>query len=231
MRKELHDLANTMCMASGHIEIATNLMEEHGYTPQPKVYEYLVKAANNLAVMERALKRARDVAQKHTTSDCIPITLTTSAFQQLVNQASKGYEDIDITVIPVRDSAVIRTLPNFQEIGYRILRNVFSNAVKAGAKSIQLRCTEDESTIQVNIIDDGQGMTEDQLNRIGLGNYTTGGTGEGVRDILDDMYMLGGKVSWKSMGKDLGTVVQFVFEKVEEGEEEEGGTVINLKGA
>ncbi|MCT4615339.1 MAG: HAMP domain-containing histidine kinase [Marinifilaceae bacterium] len=76
-------------------------------------------------------------------------------------------KDIDAKYKVYGDSNMINT----------VIRNLISNAIKFTQKGgkICIKCTEINNMISINIIDDGVGMTPEQIKKIEYG-YTTNGT-------------------------------------------------------
>lgn len=92
----------------------------------------------------------------------------------------------------------------------RILDNCIVNAFRAGqAKNIKLICESDDDVIFLHVKDDGCGMSQHQLERLGLGFSTTGG-GEGVKILIDLLVRAGGAARWNSI-EEVGTSVTLVF--------------------
>jgi len=93
----------------------------------------------------------------------------------------------------------------------RALLNVVRNAVEAGAQTVQIRLVLKESTLEIEVDDDGEGMSKEQIERASEPFFSTkaAGTGLGLaitRQILEDH---GGGLSVESLER--GTRVQLTL--------------------
>lgn len=92
----------------------------------------------------------------------------------------------------------------------RVVDNCIANAFRAGQSEwVLLAATADDDVLQLEIKDGGVGMTQKQLERIGLGFSTTGG-GDGTKILIDLLTRAGGTIRWSSI-KDVGTCVTVTF--------------------
>lgn len=92
----------------------------------------------------------------------------------------------------------------------RVIDNCVANAFRAGGSQWVLLVAErDDGIMRIEVKDGGCGMTQHQLERIGLGFSTTGG-GDGTKILIDLLTRAGGTIRWSSI-KDVGTCVTLSF--------------------
>jgi len=82
----------------------------------------------------------------------------------------------------------------------RALRNVFRNAVEAGARTIDVALARDPDQVRIAVSDDGPGLDEDQLEAIFEPFFTTKsrGTGLGLAISRQELEDVGGYIRCES---------------------------------
>lgn len=108
----------------------------------------------------------------------------------------------------------------------QILRNLFSNAIchLDGGKGVQVRIRNDDDFVTVEVVDDGCGITADDLPRVFERFYradparsrNAGGTGLGLAIVRHLVTAMGGVVSAESVQGE-GTKIRFTLPRVAEG--------------
>ncbi|MCM3033992.1 HAMP domain-containing sensor histidine kinase [Niallia sp. MER 6] len=93
--------------------------------------------------------------------------------------------------------------------------NLIKNAIEAAAKNVQVSIRQNEKEVHIFICDDGEGMSADQLDKLGLPFYSTKekGTGLGLMVTLQIIKELGGK--WRvTSDKKRGTMFHITFSEI-----------------
>ena len=112
------------------------------------------------------------------------------------------YRSISVNIdIPPEASRIVSDRSKLQEIFLNLINNAFEAMEDEGRLDIRAR-TEDSDSINVEVSDDGCGMTEAQLKRVFDPFYTTkidkGGTGLGLSITYGLVNKLGGSVNAES---------------------------------
>lgn len=89
----------------------------------------------------------------------------------------------------------------------RVVDNCVQNSIKANATKIIIEFVEPHppNLVELRIKDNGVGMDDEALKRVGLGFSTSGG-GMGTRVLMDLIIQAGGTIGWKSI-QGIGTEV------------------------
>lgn len=204
LKKQLHEIANSLYIAKGNLEIALDQLDiEH------PMYERFLRSLVQLKVTSKRVSDTRDLLRSEEMKNIKPSTITVKDIQGLITTANSGCAlDIEYENMDICTSASINLKGSFNVGGLLILRNIFSNALKAQATKLKISIIEESKVISLNIEDNGEGITEQDLKSLGFGS-----TCQGVKDIRDLVYDLGGVVEWQSYGKDKGTMVSLTFER------------------
>lgn len=100
-----------------------------------------------------------------------------------------------------------------------ILRNILTNSIKfsKAGQTIKIISSRENQDVVIKVIDEGVGMTQEQLNKINAGTaFTEGGTslekgtGIGIKLMRDLAVTLGGSVLFESV-KEQGTTVTVIL--------------------
>lgn len=87
----------------------------------------------------------------------------------------------------------------------QVFTNMFSNAVDAGAKNIEVRWSEKETTVEIQVIDDGNGMDAETVEHLFEPFFTTkdvgSGTGLGMSISYGIIEEHGGRMDVQSVPK------------------------------
>lgn len=78
-----------------------------------------------------------------------------------------------------------------------VFTNAVENAIKGGATTFKLTAHRTEYYTEYALYDNGRGMTEEQINALGLG-FTRGGHGEGTKFMRQMLSDIGGYAVWES---------------------------------
>lgn len=100
------------------------------------------------------------------------------------------------------------------ELGDRVAQNCIENATRAGATKIIMEYVALENTVEIHIRDNGSGMDDDQLKKIGFRYSTKDGEngGNGIAIVRALVSEAGGIVEWRSI-KGIGTSVIITLRK------------------
>ncbi|WOD65534.1 HAMP domain-containing histidine kinase (plasmid) [Niallia taxi] len=93
--------------------------------------------------------------------------------------------------------------------------NIIKNSIEAAAKNVSVKISQNKKQVDIFIVDDGEGLTTDQIDKLGLPFYSTKekGTGLGLMVTLQIIGEMGGK--WRvTSDKKNGTIFQITFHEI-----------------
>jgi signal transduction histidine kinase len=113
-----------------------------------------------------------------------------------------------------------KILANNKELK-RIMSNLINNSVEAKYKDtvqIDILVEKIQSNTLISVVDNGAGMSEEKINEVLKGNYTStkignGGLGLGLKHTLKSVQQMGGKVNISSKLSQ-GTIVKLSFNSI-----------------
>lgn len=172
--------------------------------------EILVKAVDRAAdLVRRTLDYAREGPP--------PLDLGTVALAPLVREAAEtaGPPGNAMRVINDVDPALLARADRIQL--FRVLSNLLRNAAEAGGRSVRISAHHDNTTLAVEIADDGPGLPEgvrSDLFRPFAGSGRRGGAGLGLAIARDLMVAHGGDIELVSTSA-AGTTFRLTLRLVE----------------
>ena len=199
-----HDLKTPITAVKGYVE---GLLDGVADTPE-KQQKYLRTIYNKANDMDRLINELKDYFD-----DCFEDIGLELSQQQI----DLKYENkVDDTVMVIADAEQIK----------RVVNNIVGNSVKymdKPEKSIQIRVLDVGDFVQVEIEDNGRGISAKDLPYIFDRFYRTdtsrnsskGGSGIGLSIVHKIMEDHGGKV-WATSREGLGTTMYFVLRKFQE---------------
>ena len=172
--------------------------------------EILVKAVDRAAdLVRRTLDYAREGPP--------PLDLAPVALAPLVGEAAETARPSGSTMRLDNDvdPAILVRADRIQL--FRVLTNLLRNAAEAGARSVRVSAHHDNTTLAVEIADDGPGLPEAvraDLFRPFAGSMRRGGTGLGLAIARDLMVAHGGDIELVETGA-AGTTFRLTLRLVE----------------
>lgn len=108
-----------------------------------------------------------------------------------------------------------------EQLADHIIRNMLGNAAKAEATKVDIIYVEKDMTVEVLFRDNGKGMTEDEIDKLGFGFTTNGdGHGEGIRSIKRLVVEAGGDLERPKSIPGIGTEFKIIIQKVQKVEKQ-----------
>lgn len=209
-----HEVRNPLTVTKGFLQ----LLKEPDI-PHDKQLLYI-----DLSIGE--LERAEGIISDYLTfakpdlnqSECLNIYEELQSFLNIITPYAKMY-NVDIAV-NVEDTKL------FMYGDREKLQQCFLNVAKNGIEAMQkggkllINLEKEENRVLISFTDTGNGMNEDQLNRLGTPFYSTKekGTGLGTMVVYSLAEVMGGEVYVMSQ-VNVGTTFQFIFPIVEKSEE------------
>lgn len=198
-----HEVKNPIAICKGYLDMLDTNKKD-------KVNKYIpiVKSEMNraLTIMDDFLNLKRLTVQK----DIMDITLL--------------LEDVTVTMDSILSNKnVILELPNIDEEilldgDYDRLKQVFVNLIKnayeANATKIKLETVIKKDIVEITIIDDGDGINEKDLKKVGQLFYTTKtkGTGIGVNMSKEIIKLHQGNIKYDSkLGKGTSVIIELPY--------------------
>ena len=204
--KVLHEIKNPLTVVSGYLE----LMEDG--SNNEKFYK----------IIDEEIKRTLSIIREY--SNNIEIEFEEIELDYLIEDIVSNLKDL------YKNNNVYFSLEGDSEIYFdsnydklkQIFLNIIKNAYEAKKDSllIKIKWNQDKDNTYINIIDNGIGISLEDLNRIGEDFYTTkeNGTGLGIPFIIENVKKLGGDVKYNSI-KGRGTEVKLTFKNRKNSEE------------
>ncbi len=208
-----HEIRNPLAALSGSVEVLNAELKLEG--ENARLMELIMKESNRLnRILHDFLNYARldrttfqKVELCHLVSDVLELVRHDEVYQEWV-----GFDfDTDESIVYVAgEEGLIK----------QVLLNLMLNAVEAfgggvGTVTIRLRGTEDDAYVNLELMDNGPGMTEDQLSRMYEPFFSTkrNGTGLGLSIVHRICSMLDLLLTAEStVGK--GTTFTITFPRV-----------------
>ena len=190
----LHDISNKLMAVAGNTGKLKNVKQEN-----QKDAEYLEIISHNVDDLIEIVGALREYCtHQAATSDYKPYKMSDriSEFQNKIPKLESEYGiKIFLDVSECHEDVEVHSNP---ECAQRVSLNCIENAAKANASKVVFKYKTLETSVVVTITDDGDGMTEEELDKIGFGRYSTSGGGQGVSIIRDLVYETGGTVEYSS---------------------------------
>jgi len=205
-----HDLRNKIGIAISHLQLLT--MEN----PDLQKSRYITAAVESLNIAVKFTetiveKLSPDESSNENSSDLI----VASVKNQLNNHTKPDYQKMkDVYPLDIEDSYDLLDEDKFIAINphtlSRLRSNIIHNAINANAKSLHAHYEMREYCIVVSFTDDGDGMTQDEIDMLMLSQHGDGKVhGIGTKFILETAKDHGFLVSYSSkLGQ--GTVMRIL---------------------
>jgi signal transduction histidine kinase len=196
----VHDLGNPLTIVWGYVQLLAKKLEQSekrngdleavasgGSARELNIIEQNVKLCRELLTMWQSYGTGEDSAQK-------PVSVS-----EIVKEVVKGLEPMAVQNGVVLQSEICdgpcTLLGNSLQIT-RAIQNVLMNAVQAAAEkkgSVNVRCTQKDFYVDVQVEDTGGGITSEQMSKIFDPYFTTkqgkSGTGLGLyitKKVVED---------------------------------------------
>jgi two-component system sensor histidine kinase RegB len=166
--------------------------------------------SDDIKILTSESKRCKEILNNlsEKTGDQLGETLQSIKLDDLINLAIKNISSDKITVTGDLDS-VIENIP-IKAIT-QSLKALTQNAIEANSKTIQIKCTRNNKGYNLRISDDGEGISLENIDRIGEPFFTTKfgqGMGLGVYLCKLAVEQLGGSLNITSKPSK-GTIIDF----------------------
>ncbi|HYX38841.1 MAG TPA: ATP-binding protein [Oligoflexus sp.] len=209
-----HELSNSISMLEKHFE--TLLVEVEEKLPAHSSLVHSDTVRTSLVIICSLLQEYREVAEKECTQRLEAVRVvdwSNSLRNELLPMLSTLYKvavEFDCKV-EADSSGVIKPRQC-----HSIFDNLIANAASAGATRIHVEMIDRKQRIDLIIRDNGSGMTEEQLQQLGLGFSTRpeAGHGQGFRIVCKLATDTGAIVRSPKSIRGIGTEITISFMKV-----------------
>jgi len=206
-----HELRNPLASLKGSIEMLKN-----GYIPREhadRLMEIAISEMNRLnSIITDFLQYARPRGPKKRQFD---VSATIREVITLVQSSING-KDIKLSA-DLKEKEIINADPDLLR---QVLWNLCKNAVEAVRDKgvVEIKAERKDSTFEIIFKDNGQGLSNDEMDKIFLPFYTTKEEGTGLGLAIADKIIEehGGKILVWSDGKGKGATFKVVIPLVEE---------------
>ncbi|OUR98916.1 hypothetical protein A9Q84_05755 [Halobacteriovorax marinus] len=203
----IHDIANKLTISKSVNRKLENLLgKDH------KEVKRLKKSLEDSILLLDDLRKSSSDEKKNLPLENIQ---TLKETEYLKVQSLMSLYDIEIEYRNEIDNDIWINLNSYSSD--RILSNCIDNAKHAGAKKIVIEYLLKGNHIQLKIKDNGIGMSQDVLEKVGFGysSQTGDNHGIGTQVIRNMVQEVGGSVQWHSI-EDLGTCCNIKFNIVKD---------------
>lgn len=158
-----HDLRNPIAIIEGYAEYLQENIQNGKMTK-----EKLMNTLSNLSMAAKRLERYTDSIRDIHNLEDLKIQRTPSVLPDLLTEMA-----VDFTVIAKQTKLTVETMNSVpqceamidKQILYRILENIFTNAMRFAQKKIQISFSLEDFTLIVRIQDDGNGFPDKLLKQ------------------------------------------------------------------
>jgi two-component system sporulation sensor kinase B len=190
----LHDFANKLTIMSANCFILNKIVRKDS-----EAYSYTTKLKDNIDELNELFVQMR----KLNDSGDNPINITPINMRERLNLFRKKIPAMEIDygiqiILDTDECSEHLEVYSSTEIAQRISINCIENAARANASKIVFKYTELENALLITLTDNGEGMTTEELDKIGFGKYSTSGGGQGVSIIRDLVSEINGIVEYSS---------------------------------
>ncbi len=164
-----HELKNPLSTIKVNIE----LIKEYEQKKYSKNFDII---ENEINKMDNIIKRYLSFAtQKTLEKDQVYFS---EIMENIINESNKTYHDVHFKVNENFDAYILA----YEYHIYMIFSNIIKNAIEAvnGVGKIIVNISEKDGMAQIDIIDDGIGITSAQIKKINEGFYTSKPNGNGL---------------------------------------------------
>ncbi len=164
-----HELKNPLSTVKVNIELLKEY-EHENYSKSFDIIENEIDKMNN--IIRRYLSFTN---QKTLEKDQIYFS---EVIQNIIDENKKTYNEIYFDLNDDFDTFILA----YEYHIYMIFSNIIKNAIEAvnGVGKIHIKITEKDGMAQIEIIDDGSGITNAQIKKINEGFYTSKPNGNGI---------------------------------------------------
>jgi signal transduction histidine kinase len=211
-----HDFNNALTMVLGYGELMAPYVREQLPDREREHFQHLMSAAQDAAhVVGRLREFYRPAAHEDSR---VPVDINATIDQALTLTAPRWRDKCRAEGIPIETLTDLRPLPPFISSApelREVLTNLIFNAVDALPKGglVRISTAEVDDRIQIQVHDNGVGMTEQEQARCLEPFYTTkgeNGTGLGLAVVYGFVQRYGGSISIQS-AKGVGTTVTLLL--------------------
>lgn len=156
IRKIAHDLRNTLATA----QLLSDSLTGHGDPRVQRSAETITRA------IDRAVQMSRQAVSTGGAGAAAPHHerfLLIDVVEEVSNSLGMGTDSAAVQYPEIAASAVLDA--DFDQI-YRILLNLFRNALDAGAQTLSLACERTEKSLNITISDDGPGLPQKIIDEL-----------------------------------------------------------------
>ncbi len=139
-------------------------------------------------------------------------TDVTELLSRIIGKFKVEHPEVDIALKAPSGSVVVETDPEKVE---RIVSNLLRNSIEAGATEVKVEVYEEGGGWGINVMDNGEGIPEDEVDKVFMPFYTRkeGGTGLGLTIVAQEVYSLNGVIKLRSKPGE-GCTFTLLFEGV-----------------
>jgi len=217
MQEVTHDLKTPLSV----IMLSTQLLSRYVELDNPKIAKHIDNLTDHSNRLQDMINSILEMSQLNTITKIEPDRLTTLNLHRTIRQVTEGLDDLaqekQINLQQKADEHAINVRANEAMIG-QMLINLVENAITHTAEhgEITIKLSQTDSDAIIQIIDNGQGIPEDDLPYIfdrfyrvdKARNTSTGNSGLGLAIVKRIVDLHDGKINVKS---ELDTGTEFTI--------------------
>ena len=196
-----HEVKNPLAVCKGYLDMIDGNNQEHITKYLPIIKSEMNRA---LVIMDDFLNLKRIKLDK----DLMDFSLLIEDTNATINLLFKD-KNLNLTIPSIEEELIIDG--DYDKLK-QVLINLIKNSYEASAKNVNITYKVRNNYLVVKIIDDGKGISKEDLKRIGEAFYTTKalGTGLGVNFSKEIIELHNGTLSYESI-IDKGTTATIVL--------------------
>ena len=184
-----HEVKNPIAVCKGYLD-----MMDSSHLEKVQKYLPIVQSEMNraLTIMDDFLNLKRLTIQKDIMDFALLIEDVEATMQSILS-----HKKVELEVSKIEDELLLEG--DYERLK-QVLVNLIKNAYEANANQIKIEVTPKKEKIEVQVIDNGDGISEKDLKKIGKIFYTTKvkGTGIGVSMSKEIMKLNQGNIKYES---------------------------------
>ena len=171
-----HDLRNPIAIIEGYVEYIQQCMA-NGILTEEKLEHTL----SNLAITSKRLERYTDYIRDLHTIEETEVKKSVVQLPAFLKNAVENFslvakqKNCEVTYFSAIPDCKVKL---DEQIFYRIVENVFSNALRYAKSKVSFQCTLAENILTITVTDDGKGFSKKMLRKQNTLFYSEDTTGE-----------------------------------------------------